>query len=99
MASDSHASGSSAQTNRAVPPQLRGLGAEAAQAAQLDSAADGSSHAANVVETLLALDTDRRSFCRRNVFAGERSGAVGLKSCPPYAHPARNRHRSGLVKQ
>ena len=93
------ASGSSAQTNRAVPSQLRGLGAEAAQAAQLDSAADGSSHAANVVETLLALDTDRRSFCRRNVFAGERGGAVGLKSCPPYAHPARNRHRSGLVKQ
>jgi integrase len=91
--------GSSAPTDRALPSQLRGHGAEAAQTAQLDSAADGTSHAANVVETLLALDTDRRSFCRRNVFAGERSGAVGLKSCPPYAHPARNRHRSGLVKR
>src|SRR5258708_5414212 len=99
MAPDSHASGSSAPTDRAVPSQLRGLGAEAAQTAQLDSATDGSSHAANVVETLLALDTDRRSFCRRNVFVGERSSPGGLKSCPPCAHPARNRHRSGVVKQ
>jgi hypothetical protein len=40
---------------------------------------------------------DRRSFCGRNVFAGERSGAVGFKSCPPYAHPARKRDPSGLV--
>ena len=47
---------------------------------------DGSSHVANVVETLLALDTDRRSFCRGDVFAGERSDAVDLKSYPPYAH-------------
>jgi hypothetical protein len=54
---------------------------------------------ANAVEALLALDTDRRSFYRRNVFAGELRDAVGLKSCPPYAHPARNGHRSGLVKQ
>src|SRR5258706_9322084 len=92
MASNSDASGSSAPTNRAVPSQFRGPGAEAAQTAELDSAADGSSHAANVVETLLALDTDRRSFCGRNVFAGERRHAVGLKSCPPSAHPARNGH-------
>src|SRR6266851_5805465 len=99
MASNSDASGSSAPTDRAVPSQLRGPGAEAAQTAQLDSAADGTSHAANVVETLLAVDTDRRSFYGRNVFAGERIGAVGLKSCPPYAHPARKRHRSGLVKR
>jgi integrase len=52
-----------------------------------------------VVETLLALDTNRRSFYGRNVFAGERIGAVGLKSCPPSAHPVRNRHRSGLLKR
>ena len=44
---------------------------------------DGSSHAANAVETLLALDTDRRSFCGRNVFARERRGPGGRKSCPP----------------
>ena len=92
-------SGSSAQTNRPMPSQLRGLGPQAAQTAQLDSAADGSSHAANVAEALLALDTDRRSFGRTNVFAGERSRAACLKPCPPSAHPARKRHTSGLVKQ
>ena len=29
----------------------------------------------------------------------ESAAAPGLKPCPPYAHPARKRHRSELVKQ
>ena len=76
-------------------------GAGAAQTAQLDPAADGSSHAANVVETLLALDTDRRSFCRRNVFAGQRARLwpqIMPTLCPPGPKPAPKRARKTMIQ-